>query len=210
MKANPRIMALVEYVRFTTHRLVRSLAEHRTRLLCLSLLACAFCPATLDAGQHEPLRTASARPEPKPAAGAEKSKEAPKPVPLPLLPSGVTELKFSEFFTFPVGPRGLELTDTLKQLNGRRVRILGYMVRQESSIPGRFLLTPFPAHQALDSCLVDDVPPCKLEVSAAGRTDAAFPFTPKLLVLTGTLSIGNRTEPDGHISMLRLTLDPPR
>jgi hypothetical protein len=30
---------------------------------------------------------------------------------LPPLPKGVAELKFSEFFVNPVGPRGLELTD---------------------------------------------------------------------------------------------------
>jgi hypothetical protein len=34
-------------------------------------------------------------------------------------------------------------------------------------------------------------------------------LTPGLLLLTGTLSIGNRTEADGRISTVRLQLDPP-
>ena len=33
------------------------------------------------------------------------------------------------------------------------------------------------------------------------------PHTPQLLLLTGTLQIGNRPEPGGRISAVRLTLD---
>src|SRR6188474_3449389 len=65
---------------------------------------------------------------------------------LPPLPNGVAELKFSEFFVNPVGPRGLELTDKLKELDGKRVRILGYMAAQDERPPGSFLLTPVPVH----------------------------------------------------------------
>ena len=35
------------------------------------------------------------------------------------------------------------------------------------------------------------------------------PHTPGLLLLTGTLSVGNKPEPDGRISTVRLTLDQP-
>src|SRR5262245_10346182 len=38
---------------------------------------------------------------------------APAPV-LPSPPVGVTDLKFNEFFVFPVGPRGLTLTQKLQ------------------------------------------------------------------------------------------------
>jgi hypothetical protein len=50
---------------------------------------------------------------------------------LPPLPAGATELNFSEFFVSPVGDRGLMLTEKLRGLDGKRVRILGYIVRQE-------------------------------------------------------------------------------
>src|SRR5438067_1692524 len=63
---------------------------------------------------------------------------------LPPLPAGITELKFSEFFVSPVGDRGLELTERLRGLDGERVRLLGYMVRQEAATPGKLLLAPLP------------------------------------------------------------------
>jgi len=44
---------------------------------------------------------------------------------LPPLPSGVSELKFSEFFRQPIGPRGLEYTTKLRSLDGRRIQIPG-------------------------------------------------------------------------------------
>jgi hypothetical protein len=39
--------------------------------------------------------------------------------------------------------------------------------------------------------------------------DQPVPYTPGLMLLTGTLSVGNRPEPDGRISLVRLELDPP-
>jgi len=44
----------------------------------------------------------------------------------------------------PVGPRGLEPTDKLLRLRDQRVRVQGYMVREEEPLPGLFLLTSMP------------------------------------------------------------------
>lgn len=130
---------------------------------------------------------------------------------LPALPKGVTELKFSEFFMTPIGPRGLELTDKLKALDGKRVRILGYMVRQEHAVPGMFLLTPLPVQlHDHDSGLADDLPATTLHVLVPQRRDEHLPYTPQLMLLTGALALGPREEPDSRISIARLTLDPPR
>src|SRR5688500_58712 len=67
------------------------------------------------------------------------SEQPPVAQKIPPLPAGVTELKFSEFFVSPVGPQGLELTHRLSSLDGKRVRMLGYMVRNERGLPGQFL-----------------------------------------------------------------------
>jgi hypothetical protein len=132
-----------------------------------------------------------------------------KTAPLPALARGVSELKFSEFFVSPVGARGLELTDKLKGLEGRRVRILGYMVRQDNAAPGSFILTLVPAQlHDHDSALADDLPPSAVRVLVPDRRSEHIPYTPQLLLLTGTLNIGNREEADGRISIVRLTLDP--
>ena len=53
----------------------------------------------------------------------------------------VLDLKFADFFVQPVGPRGLTLTDALRAADGRRVRLVGYMVSQEQPAAGQFMLT---------------------------------------------------------------------
>src|SRR5436190_3112155 len=53
--------------------------------------------------------------------------------------SGFVELKFEDFFASPVGPRGLEFTEKVRSLDGKRVRIVGFMVRQEKPSPGVFI-----------------------------------------------------------------------
>src|SRR5262245_11188419 len=52
---------------------------------------------------------------------------------------GVVELSFAEFFE-PVGEGGLEYTARLRSLAGKRVRLSGYMVREERRHRGLFLL----------------------------------------------------------------------
>ena len=129
---------------------------------------------------------------------------------LPPLPAGVTELKFSEFFVSPIGERGLTLTEKLRGLDGQRVRLLGYMVRQEEATPGKFLFAPLPVQVCeQDSEFADDLPPSTVHVFVPACRDQPVPYTPTLLLLTGTLSVGNREEADGRISLVRLALDPP-
>jgi hypothetical protein len=123
---------------------------------------------------------------------------------LPPLPKGVSELKFSEFFVNPIGPGGLELTEKLTALDGRRVRILGHMVRQEHATKGWFLLTLVPV-QVHDHDSSDDLPPACVRVHLPSAIEVGY--TPQLLLLTGRLSVGNREESDGRISMVRLSLD---
>jgi hypothetical protein len=134
---------------------------------------------------------------PKPAAPA-----------LPPLPEGVSALEFSEFFSRPVGPRGLELSEKLRGLHGKRVRILGHMVRRDAAPPGTLILTPHPVQlHDFEYGLADDLPPNALHVTVPDLA-GEVPYTPGLLLLTGRLEIGNREEKDGRISVVRLLLDP--
>jgi hypothetical protein len=160
---------------------------------------------------------------------------APKPIELPPLPAGVEELKFAEFFQLPVGPRGLEITERLRALDGKRVRILGHMVREdltpchscpvpprkdgrrplpqwmELTVPGRMMLAPQPAMVShAHYGLADDLPPQTLFVTVPDKFGELVPFTPGPMLLTGVLSVGNKPEADGRISVVRLTLDPPQ
>jgi len=129
---------------------------------------------------------------------------------IPPPPAGVTELKFSEFFVMPIGDRGLTLTVKLRSLEGQRVRMLGYMVRQEGGLPGQFLFTAMPVQlHDHDSALADDLPPATVHVTVPTCLDRPVPYAPGLMLLTGTLNIGLHEEADGRMSVVRLALDPP-
>ena len=43
----------------------------------------------------------------------------------PPLPSGTSSLRFAQFFHSPAGPRGLEPSIAIVELDGRRVRLFG-------------------------------------------------------------------------------------
>lgn len=151
----------------------------------------------------------------RPAAPAE-AVATPRAIPtnslpvLPPAPEGVTHLDFEQFFKKPVGPRGLELTDTLQSFNDRKVRLLGYMVKQERRTPGVFLLSPVPAstHESHYG-LADDLPASTVHVFVPTMKYQVLPHTPGLMLLTGQLEVGNREEASGRVSTIRLTLDPP-
>ena len=118
------------------------------------------------------------------------------------------DLKFSDFFVNPIGPRGLEFTDTLRNLDGKRVRIEGYMVQQDQPLPDAFLLTPLPLRLHEDEYgMADDLPATTLHVFSQTKENQTY--RSGILIVTGTLRIGNREEPDGRISTVRLILDAP-
>ena len=133
-----------------------------------------------------------------------------EPRELPALPSGVSELKFSEFFVHPMGARGLTLTAKLRGLDGKKARILGYMAQQEQPVPGMFLFSALPVRLNEEHYgLADDLPAATVFVFMPKDRDKVARHTPGLMLLTGTLSVGNREEADGRISTVRLTLDAP-
>lgn len=129
---------------------------------------------------------------------------------LPALPDGVEALTFNELFQQPIGPRGLEFSDKLRRLDGRRVRILGYMVEQSQPAPHCLLLSPRPVELHEDEWgFSEDLPATTIHAFVSADSPALVPFTPGPLLLTGTLSIGNRAEADQRISTVRLQLDAP-
>lgn len=139
----------------------------------------------------------------------------PVPVPEPLrvygelapLP-GVADLKFGEFFKMPIGPRGLEASAKLRRLDGRSVRLVGFMARQDDPVPGLFILSPLPVHMGDDDDKFSDDLPASAVFVRLGATEQAtrLPYMPGLLALTGTLQLGAVEEADGRVSTVRLLL----
>jgi hypothetical protein len=129
--------------------------------------------------------------------------------PRPPAPAGVTDLDFPEFFD-PIGDRGLEFSAALRALDGQRVRIVGFMVRQAAPTPGVLLLAPQPAQvDELEYGACDDLPPQVLRVFVPLPTGTQVPLTAGALMLTGRLELGAQAEPDGRNSFVRLRLDAP-
>lgn len=124
-------------------------------------------------------------------------------------PAGVAELKFGELFKLPVGPKGLEPSARLRALDGRRVRIVGYMVQQETPIAGGFLLSPLPASAGdEDESLADDLPPTTLFVALPKGPAAIVPPLSGLLAVSGVLHVGAREIPGaGRVAAARIELD---
>ena len=126
---------------------------------------------------------------------------------MPASGQAATALKFFEFFKMPIGPRGLQPTEKLVGLNGQRVRILGYMAKQEQPAAGMFLLTPLPVSMGdEDEGLADDLPPSTVFVHFESD-DRSVSYIPGLITLTGVLSVGAQSEADGRVSSVRLILD---
>lgn len=129
---------------------------------------------------------------------------------LPPLPEGVEDFRFDEFYKMPVGPRGLEPTEKLRSLHGRRVRILGYMADMQLRGNRQMIFAPVPLKaQPLEYGQADDIPAAHVLVRVPGNASERVPFTPGLMILTGKLTVGGRSL-DGENAFVRLLLDPPQ
>ena len=167
-------------------------------------IACALASAPVSASSpHAPQAHRDARATQVPAALAvRRTLGAP--------PAGVVELKFRDVFKLPVGPKGLEPTEKFLALDGKRVRIVGFMVRQSPEPKGTFLLSPLPvALGDEDEALADDLPAATLRIDLDASSRAlAVPKLPGLLQFTGTLHVGMRADPaTGRATPAQLTLD---
>lgn len=123
-------------------------------------------------------------------------------------PEGVADLDFRELLA-PIGRRGLSYSEKARALDGKTVRLLGYMVGQDLPADGRLLLAPYPfqLHET-EYGLAEDLPASTVHVIVPDRAGEKVPFTPGPLLLTGRLELGPREEPDGRISTVRLFLHP--
>jgi hypothetical protein len=129
--------------------------------------------------------------------------------PLSPPPPGVVDLAFRDFFLRPVGPKGLEPGPRLLDLDGSRVRLVGFMAQQEAPAPGVLILAPLPVPIAeIEDGMADDLPPGVAFVHLATLAHSTAPaYLPGLLQFTGQLSVGPQQEADGRVSYVRLLLD---
>ena len=118
------------------------------------------------------------------------------------------ELRFRDFFSMPVGPEGLQLSDRLRSAYGQTVRLVGYMVKQERTQAGSFLLSPRPVQMTEHADgEADDLPPATVLVELdTAQTDWVVPHVRGLVEISGQLRVGRYEGRDGRISWVRLQL----
>lgn len=128
---------------------------------------------------------------------------------VPTPPAGVADLKFHEMFKLPVGRMGLEPTAKMQSLEGKAVRVVGYVANAEVPVPGMIILTPIPVTLGDDDeRLVDDLPPSAVFVHLSpAYAQHGLPNFSGVMQLVGTLQTGTQDEADGHVSGTRLLLD---
>lgn len=92
-------------------------------------------------------------------------------------------------------------------LDGKRVRLVGYMARMEDPPRGGFYLVPRPLFCDESGGGTGDLPPASVLVQGAAADDTVVPFAPGALAVTGIFEVGNRAGADGRVSSFRLRLD---
>jgi hypothetical protein len=119
------------------------------------------------------------------------------------------ELRFGDMLAQPIGPRGLAPSARLLALQGKTVRLVGYMAAAELPMPGRLILTAWPATLGdEDEHLADDLPANAVFVHLSGpAAEQAVPNLAGLMRVQGQLQLGAHNEADGHVSTIRLLLD---
>lgn len=115
-------------------------------------------------------------------------------------------LAFTDFFVPPPAP--LQLTPKIEALNGKRVKLQGYMVKMEP-MAGAFYLTQHPTFCDEEGAGTADLPPACVLVIVRGAKNRTLGFVGRPLLVTGVLQVGAQTVTDNQISHFRLILDGP-
>ena len=121
--------------------------------------------------------------------------------------SSLPELSLSNLIKRPVGPLGLEFSDQIKQLDGQRVQVTGFMIHTDWADRSVFMMSDYPSNvseREFGSC--DDLPPMQLFVKVPPGMQSGVQRG--VLHLAGTLRLGPADEPYDRRSFIRLELDP--
>lgn len=107
------------------------------------------------------------------------------------------------------GPHGLALSAEARALDGRRVRLAGFMAHLEAPPDGAFFLVPGPVACDEAGGGTADLPPGAVRVEVRSAAGAPVRWLPGPIEVTGRLEVGPAADGDGRVSHLRLVLDRP-
>ncbi|HEX7624318.1 MAG TPA: hypothetical protein VF400_12155 [Anaeromyxobacteraceae bacterium] len=94
-----------------------------------------------------------------------------------------------------------------RALDGKRVRLAGFMVEMELPPRGAFYLVPRPLLADESGGGTADLPPQAVRVVVRSSPGEAIPFVARPSEVTGVLVLGNAVDEEGRVSAIRLVLD---
>jgi hypothetical protein len=101
----------------------------------------------------------------------------------------------------------LDLSPRVRSLAGQRVRMVGFMARMEVAAGGAFYLVPRPLTTDESGAGSADLPLEAVRVVVRSARGQPLAYIPRALEVVGVLEVGQRIEPDGLPSTLRIVLD---
>jgi hypothetical protein len=116
-------------------------------------------------------------------------------------------LKFSEFFE--KSDTTLKPTQHLLSLNGKHVKIDGFMAHMEEGPTGVFYICPQPTFCDEEGGGTADLPPESVRVIVRSMKNEQVNFIPHAISVIGVLQVGYHQDDDGTVSNIRLILDGP-
>jgi hypothetical protein len=123
-----------------------------------------------------------------------------------LEPPDAARLSFERLFS--PGPGPARFTPETRALAGRRVRIVGHMVRMELPPRAAFYLAARPVEADESGGGTADLPPSVIRVEVpwiAGEV----PWIEGPVDVVGKLELGRAEDEEGRVSWIRVVLDPP-
>jgi hypothetical protein len=93
-------------------------------------------------------------------------------------------------------------------LAGKRVRLVGHMVRMELPPRSAFYLAPRPLEADESGGGTSDLPPAAVRIEVPW-IEGEVPRVDGPIEVTGTLQVGRVEDREGRVSWLRIVLDPP-
>ncbi|OYW78145.1 MAG: hypothetical protein B7Z37_00440 [Verrucomicrobia bacterium 12-59-8] len=130
------------------------------------------------------------------------------PSAVPYADSSSVALKFEEIFVTPAGPRGLEYTAKARALDGKKVAVTGFMLRNDNIDPAIFFFCEtLQAYNEREEGLSDSLPPSMVHVILPVKKNSAPAWRQEKMTLYGTLDLGSRQEQSGRVSHVRLHCD---
>jgi hypothetical protein len=161
-------------------------------LAALTLAAAQSSPAPHAPAGEKPLAAERGREVPRGSGTNAPGTEAPVP------------LAFGEIFA---PGSELALSEEVRSLRGRRVRMEGYAAQMEDAPAGAFWLVPLPVKGDESGAGVGDLPPASvLVVVRSAGEQPVRPAAKGLVSVTGLLEVGH-VEAGGQSSLLRIVLD---